>query len=171
MIRRIGFCLAILAPLVAGRAAEAGPLSLEQFFRGRLTANGTVENLRQGGTRAFTMDMKASWDGPKGTLVQEVAFADGERQHKVWTFEKIGEGRFVGRRADLTRDADVVEDEKGVRMSYNATTPVPALGTLNLAFEERLTPVSRGVVAMQSDITFLFVSAARVTMTITRAGP
>lgn len=154
--------------LLSASAALAGPLSLETFFKGRLVAKGKVENLRDNTVRPFTIEMVASWAGPTGTLVEDVAYADGVREHKVWTFEKTGEGRFVGHREDLTRDADVSEDEAGVRMSYKANTKVPSGSTWNLSFEDRLTPVSRDSVTVRSDVSYLFVPAARVTMTITR---
>ena len=56
-------------------------------------------------------------------------------------------------------------------MSYKANTRVPSGSTLNLSFEDRLTPVSPGLVAVRSDVSFLFLSAARVTMTVTRIDP
>lgn len=170
MTRPLATSLAAAAlSLLLPHAASAGPLSLEQFFNGKLSATGTADNLRDGTRRSFTIAMTASWKGPVGTLVEEVAFADGERQHKVWTFEKVGEGRFVGHREDLTQNAEVVEDGQGVLISYKANTRLPSGISFNLAFEDRMTPVSRDVVSVTTDVTYLFLSAARLNMTITRA--
>ena len=171
-MRKVRAGLSAVAGLaVTGTAACAGPLSLESFFRGHLVAKGQVEDLRAGSSRPFAMDMTATWSGATGTLVEDLAYADGERQHKIWTFEKTGAGQYVGHRADLTRDADVVEDERGVRMSYKANTRVPSGSTLNLAFEDRLIPVTADTVSVRSDVTYFFLPAARVTMTITRLVP
>ena len=82
-------------------------------------------------------------------------------------FERVSPGHYIGRREDLTRDADVVEDEAGVRMSYKANTPTPGGSTFNLSFEDRLTLNSPGRVTVVSDVTYLFLSAARIAMTIT----
>ena len=149
--------------------AQAAPLSLQAFFQGHLTGQGTLENFREGTKRPFTADMEARWSGSRGTLVQEIAFADGERQHRVWTFDKVGPGRFTGQREDLTRTAEVTEDGDGVRMVYKANTRVPSGSTFNLAFDDRMTPVSPTTLRVKSDISYLFLSVAEITMTITRA--
>ena len=151
--------------------AAAGPLSLERFFNGPLSATGTVENLRDGTKRDFTIAMQGSWNGPHGTLVEDVAYADGERDHKVWSFEKIGEGRYTGRRADVTQDAEVIEDGQGVGMTYKAETKVPAGLTLNLSFADRFTLVAPNRVTVRSDVTYLYVSAATLTLDITKIEP
>ena len=151
-------------------SAEAGPLVLDHFFNGPLSVTGTVENLRDGTKRDFTIAMQGSWNGPRGTLVEDVAYADGERDHKVWEFTKIAEGRYVGRRADVTRDAEIVEDAGGVTMTYKAETKVPAGLTLNLSFSDRFTLVAPNRVSVRSDVTYLFVPAATLTLDITKVG-
>lgn len=160
--------LATTLLLAAAPPAEAGPLSLERFFNGPLSATGTVENLRDGTKRDFTIAMQGSWDGPRGTLVEDVAYADGERDHKVWRFERVGEGRYTGRRADVTEDAAVVEDPQGIAMTYKAETKVRAGLTLNLSFSDRFTLVAPNKVLVRSDVTYLYVSAATLTLSITR---
>ncbi len=161
-------CSAALPLLIAATPAAAGPLLLEHFFNGPLFATGTVENLRDGTKRGITIAMQGSWNGPHGTLVEDIAYSDGEKQHKVWSFEKIGEGRYAGRRADVTRDAEIIEDDKGIVMTYKADTKVPAGLTLNLSFSDRFTPAGPNKVTLRSDVTYFYVSAATLTLTITR---
>lgn len=156
--------------LAGARPAEADPLVLDRFFDGPLSAKGTVENLRDGTKRDFTIAMQGHWDGPRGTLVEDVVYADGERDHKVWSFTKTGEGRYTGRRADVTRDADIVEDPQGVTMTYKADTKVPAGLTLDLSFSDRFRLVAPNRVSVRSDVSYLFVPAATVTLDITKAG-
>lgn len=163
----LGAFLACLAGSAA--PAQAGPLSLQAFFNGPLTATGTVENLRDNTRRDVTIAMQGSWTGSTGTLAEDIAYADGERDHKVWTFEKVGEGRYIGRRSDVTKDAEIVEDARGIGMTYKAETKVPAGLTLNLSFADRFTPIGPGKVAVRSDITYFFVSAATMTLTIVHA--
>ncbi len=118
--------LVALSLMACTHAACAGPLSLQDFFRGRLSAKGSVENFKDGTRRDFTMAMSASWTGSKGTLIEDVVYADGEREHKVWSFDKVSDGHFTGTREDLTRDATVVEDAEGIGMSYKANTRLPS---------------------------------------------
>ncbi|MCW6508479.1 DUF3833 family protein [Lichenifustis flavocetrariae] len=160
--------LAGLTTIATATAGEAGPLSLQSFFQGPLTARGTVENLRDGTKRDFVIEMVASWTGPNGTLVEDVAYSDGERERKVWHFEKVGDGRFVGRREDVAEDAEVTEDREGVHMVYKAKTRVPPGLSLNLSFDDRLTPVSPGHVVVRSNVTYLFVDAAKIDMEIVK---
>ena len=160
--------VAALLVLTGAPPAAAGPLSLERFFTGPLTATGTVENLRDGTRRDFTIAMQGRWNGPHGTLVEDVAYADGEKEHKVWSFEKVGDGRYLGRRSDVTRDAAIVEDDAGVAMTYKADTKVPPGLTLNLSFSDRFTLVAPDTVMVRSDVTYFGVSAAALTLRITR---
>lgn len=53
-------------------------------------------------------------------------------------------------------------------MTYKANTRVPSGSTLNLSFEDRLTSLSDDTVSVRSDVSYLFIPAARVTMTISR---
>ena len=167
MIRCLSF-LFTLAVLTTPSPATANPLLLETFFRGSLLAKGTVENYRERTTRAFTMKMAASWSGSRGTLTEDLLYADGERQHKVWTFDRTSEGHFVGHREDLTKDAEVIEDDRGVRMSYKAETRLSSGSTYDLSFEDRLTAVSDDVVDARSAVSWLLIPAGEVTMTITK---
>lgn len=168
MTRKVTVLAGVLAFAIATEV-HAGPLVLRDFFNGPLMAKGTVENLRDGTRRDFTITMLGSWTRSKGTLAEDIAYADGERDRKVWTFDKVGDGRYVGRRPDVTNDADIVEDETGIHMTYKAATKVPAGLTLNLSFDDRLTPVGPDRVAVRSDVTYLFVPAATLTLTITKA--
>ncbi|MDX7952975.1 DUF3833 family protein [Lichenihabitans sp. Uapishka_5] len=160
LILAAALCWAFVSPV------EAGPLSLERFFNGPLLATGTVENRRDGSRRDFTIAMQGHWSGPHGTLIEDVAYADGERDHKEWQFERVAEGRYVGRRADVTEDAEIVEDDKGVTMTYKADTKVPAGLTLNLSFVDRLTLTTPNTVLVHSDVTYFHVSAATLTLNI-----
>ncbi len=71
-------------------------LSPEQFFNGKLTAQGVVKNRSGTVTRYFTAQIHAYWreaNGVRtGTLEEVFKFNDGEIQHRTWTLTPSTKG-------------------------------------------------------------------------------
>jgi hypothetical protein len=166
------FRLTILAVAVLGQlvpAAAAGhKLVLEDFFRGRLVANGTFTNSWDGSHRDVRVDMRGRWDGHVLTLAENFAYADGQRLTKTWVFTKLGEGRYSGRREDVIGTASVVQDGNDVRLDYVARQPVKNGGTYDLVFHDRLVQTSSREVLNLADVRLLFFDIGRVELKIRR---
>jgi hypothetical protein len=148
--------------------ARAEPLRLDGFFKGSFTGTGEVDNYRDGTHRPFTATMRANWTGPRGTLVEDLVYADGEKKHFVWTFDKAEDGHFVGHRDDLIHDADIVQDGDIVRMKYTAKTRLPSGKIYILSFDDHLAQTSPTTVTLQGDVSYLFIGVGVTHMTITR---
>jgi hypothetical protein len=172
MTRRFGpaLLLAVLTGAASSFPAAAEPLRFDGFFKGNFTGKGEVDNYREGTHRDFTATMHAAWNGPRGTLVEDLAYADGEKKHFVWTFDKTGEGRFVGHRDDLINNADVFQDGDEVRMKYSAHTRVPPGKIYNLTFDDHFAQTSPTIVTLRGDVSYLFIGVGVTTMTITKSG-
>jgi hypothetical protein len=166
--------LAALALALCGALspAEAGgrKLVLEDFFRGHFIANGTFTNRWDGSHRDVRVDMRGHWDGQALTLVENFAYADGERLTKTWVFTKTGEGRYIGRREDVVGTATVVQDGNDVRLDYVARQPVKNGGTYDLTFHDRLVQTSARDVLNLADVGLLFFDVGRVELRIRRVG-
>ena len=83
--------------------------------RSRPSSDGTQPRLHHGHERQLDGRRQARWSRTSSTQTANGSTRSGR-------FEKTGDGHFVGHREDLTRDADVVEDAEGIRMSYKANT-------------------------------------------------
>ncbi len=109
--------LAVAVVLVAslGQVARAAhsnepdvrPFQFEQYFQGPIHARGFVKN--RGGTiiRRFWAEIVGTWDETDQTLTLDeiLHFDDGENLERVWKIERVGEGEYVGRAADVEGDA------------------------------------------------------------------
>jgi len=120
-------CRSLIAAIVAAaisasgiQAAQARKLVLESFFHGPLLAQGYFANTRDGSQRHLTVRMNRRWYGRALVLVEDFAYADGERDPKTWTFTKIAEGHYVGQREDVIGRAEVYQDGEDVRLRYVA---------------------------------------------------
>ncbi len=64
-------------------------LRLEEYFNGRLWADGVVLDRRGRERRRFHVDMQALWEGDWGRLQESYLFDDGERQHRTWNLRRL----------------------------------------------------------------------------------
>ena len=56
-------------------------------------------------TRRFVASIEASWEGDRGTLLEEFHFDDGEIQYRTWVLTNMGNGKYVGRAEDVIGEA------------------------------------------------------------------
>lgn len=100
-------------------AAAAPPLVLEQFFPGRTVGEGVFTNSWTGSERRFSVVIEGSWDGRTLTLVEDFAYADGEKDRKTWRLERTGAGVYAGTREDVVGQARAWTEGKVVRLEYS----------------------------------------------------
>jgi hypothetical protein len=81
-------------------------LDLKEFFNGELVAYGMLQNRSGVLTRRFTATIDASWDGDKGTLVEEFLFDDGEIQYRTWALTDLGNNNYQGVAGDVLGEAE-----------------------------------------------------------------
>lgn len=102
---------------LATQPALAKEFALERFFAGRTEAQGTFHAIN-GVNRAFKVDLSGRWDGRMLTLVEDFRFADGEKDRKVWRFEKLAPGSYRGTRDDVRGDTLVTINGDTATFSY-----------------------------------------------------
>ena len=100
-------------------AAAAPPLVLEQFFPGRTVGEGVFTNSWTGSERRFSVVIEGSWDGRTLTLVEDFAYADGEKDRKTWRLERTGAGVYAGTREDVVGQARAWTEGRVVRLEYS----------------------------------------------------
>ena len=115
LLALLGACA---SPPEAPVAAAAPPLVLEQFFPGRTVGQGVFTNSWTGSQRRFDVVIDGAWDGRTLTLVEDFAYADGEKDRKTWRFERTGPGVYAGTREDVVGPARAWTDGKVVRLEY-----------------------------------------------------
>ena len=129
----------LVVSLIASPAfAQKKSSALATFLSGHLTAAGHFQNHHDGSTRGVRVDIHGASDGAAFKLVEDTVFSDGEKQHKVWRFSKVGEGLYVGQRADLTGHATVETHDNRINIAYRARVPMKDGNIHDLDFKETL---------------------------------
>ena len=131
-----------LAPERLGEPALAErELRLEEFFNGRLWAEGVLCDRRGRVRRRLRIDMQALWEGDWGRLQESYVFDDGERQQRTWSLRRLAEHDGV-RRYEATA-ADVAGTARGrargneMRWSYVLDVPLGRL-RVRLRMDDRM---------------------------------
>ena len=131
-----------LAPERLGEPALAErELRLEEFFNGRLWAEGVLCDRRGRVRRRLRIDMQALWEGDWGRLQESYVFDDGERQQRTWSLRRFP-GHDGVRRYEATA-ADVVGTARGraqgneMRWSYVLDVPLGRL-RVRLRMDDRM---------------------------------
>lgn len=100
--------------------AEAGApaLHLEEFFVGSSHGEGVFINTFTGARREFGVTIVGSLAGDELTLVEDFAYADGEKDRKTWRLQRKGPGLYAGTREDVEGLAEVWTEKGQVRLRY-----------------------------------------------------
>jgi hypothetical protein len=142
-------------------------LVLENYFLGKLRGTGTCQDSEHG-TRTATFSGIGTLIPGGLRLTYDVVFSDGERQHKVWTFMKAGDGHYIGRRDDVVGDAQITQSGDDIHMSYKARVATNG-GVKNVSFDEHFTLTASGTIVNQLTASYLFLSVANSEITIHKA--
>ena len=150
---------ASLATLAAGAGAHAAGqrLVLHEWFRGPTHAVGRFRNNLTGDERKLAVDLMGRWNGRVLSLFEDFFYADGERDQKTWFFERVGEGRYIGKRDDVVAPTDVTTPQPDtVRFGYTADLKL-ASGVQRLDFDDTLTLRADGTVFNKAYVSRFFI--------------
>jgi len=157
--------LSMLLALGAPSVALAKPLTLEQFFRGSLVAEGTFRSTIGAPDRKMRVKMRGSWNSATQTLtlVEDFVFDDGEKDRKTWRFTRIAPGEYRGTREDVLGEARVFQDGDSVRLRYKAT-----VRGYDVAFDDLLVQENATTVRNTADVRWWFLRVGEVELLIRR---
>ncbi|MFD1694859.1 DUF3833 family protein [Roseibium aestuarii] len=161
----------VIASPSGARAAQASaapqPLALEEFFAGHALGTGTFVSELADVERDFTVGMSGKWDPKTRVFIlrEAIVYADGEREDKVWTFQKLGPGRYIGRRPDVRGLTQVFPTPDGA-LEFTYITDVMRNGKPQaIRFTDRLERVDRTTVRNTARASFLGLTVGTVDIT------
>jgi Protein of unknown function (DUF3833) len=76
-------------------------LVLEDYFLGKTTAWGVVQDRNGTLTRQFKVDIDGKWDGSVLTLDERFDYADGAKEQRIWSIRKTGPNSYEGTAGDV----------------------------------------------------------------------
>lgn len=144
--------------------ADASPAFIpEDYFDGPIKAWGLVQDYQGKVTRRFDVEMVGSWDGDVGTLEEEFAYYDGERQKRVWTIRKIADRRYEGSAADISGTATGEVNGNAMRWAYRMNLDVGD-NTYLITFDDWMFLMNDGVLINRSYLKKFGVTVAELTL-------
>ena len=104
--------------------AERPVLDLREYFSGTIDGWGMFQDRSGRVQRRFTVVIRAEWQGDTGTLDEDFVWSDGERQKRVWTLRRLGDGRYTGTAADVVGEAQGRAAGNAFQWRYTMALPV-----------------------------------------------
>lgn len=92
---------------------------LFDYFEGKVTAWGMVQDYTDKQTRRFTVEIIGSVEGDTLTLVEDFVFDDGEIDQRIWVINRDGEGSYVGEADDIIGQATGREVGNALQWQYD----------------------------------------------------
>lgn len=163
---------AVLLPGCAGvdpaqYASQRPQLSLERFFDGTLDGWGMFQDRSGKVLRRFTVVIHAKWEGDTGTLDEEFVWSDGERQRRVWTLRRLGDGRYSGTADDVIGQAEGVVSGNALRWRYVLAVPVDGR-TWHFDFDDWMFLVDERVMLNRAVMSKFGIRVGEVTLSMAR---
>lgn len=137
----------------------------ETFFDGQLTAHGVVKNWTGKVTRYFNADINAFWKGSIGTIEEDFIFDDGEKQRRVWTLTRHGDGSYIGTAGDVVGEAKGNVAGNSMFLKYVLAVPYGD-GTINLVIDDRMYLVNPDTLINESEMRKFGLNVGQIILVI-----
>jgi hypothetical protein len=180
MIRRLflaggivlgGLALTSCASVPAAPKAPAAPLTLVDAFSGRSTGVGHFKVWLTGDERRFNAVLNGSVTGQTGarrlTVVEDFIYDDGDKNRLTWVFDEVSAGRWTGKREDTVGEAEVIEKDGVIRLTYTADFASP-FGITRLGFSDVIYDAGNGLIINDAIVTRWGLPVAKVQFKIQR---
>jgi hypothetical protein len=165
-VRRSYFAVLLAASVAASPALAQKKSDLATFLSGHLTATGQFHNHHDGSTRGVRVDIHGAPDGSAFKLVEDTVYSDGEKQHRIWRFSKVGDGLYVGQRADLIGHAAVKTHGDKIDISYRAHVPTEDGVIHDLDFKETFVFTQSGTADYWVSVSLLSIPLGEAHLTV-----
>lgn len=99
-------------------AGTTPALDIGEYFDGRTRAWGMVQDYRGEVQRRFVVDIDGEHDGNRLVLDEHFVYDDGETERRIWTFERQGDGRWVGSANDVEGPVEARQAGHAFHMTY-----------------------------------------------------
>lgn len=153
-------------------AETAGPLTLVSAFEGRTTGRGVFRIRLTGEERRFTADLhgRVTRTAPARTLTvaEDFVFDDGQTDRLTWVFRETAPGRWTGKREDTVGEAEVIEEDGLIRLTYTADFR-SLEGTTRLGFRDVIHAAPEGTIVNDGVVSRWGLPVADVRFVIRRS--
>jgi hypothetical protein len=152
-------------------AGEKPALDLRQYFNGTLVGHGLFMDRSGQVQRRFVVTIKASWNGDTGTLDEDFAWSDGEREKRIWTLRPVpGQpGRWRGTAADVKGEAAGVVSGNSLNWTYTFMLRTKEGRRYDIDFDDWMFLIDDKVMLNRAVMTFWGFRVGEVLISFNRA--
>jgi hypothetical protein len=118
MPRILAGLFAAMTVFAACATASAKDFRLEDYFAGTTYARGQFSAIT-GVSRTFDVVLTGRWNGRRLKLIEDFAYADGEKDRKTWIFTRTGPNTYSGTREDVVGQTTVTITGDTARFAYD----------------------------------------------------
>lgn len=136
------------------------------YFNGPLVAEGVVRGRNGEVSRYFNATIDARWDENGGVLDEVFIWSDGERQTRVWEFERIGDRHYRGTAGDVVKPAEMRFAGNAVNMKYVLAVPLDSGRTINVTMDDWLYQVNDQTLINVTEMTKFGFKVGEVVLTM-----
>ena len=140
---------------------------LEDYFRGQVSAAGIFEDRFGKLRRQFTVEIYGTWNGRELVLDERFVYSDGEKDRRVWTIEKVGDGAYRGRADDVIGFAEGIARGNALNWRYDMDLKVGGQ-TIKVHFNDWMFLQESGMMLNRARISKLGIELGTVTLAFTK---
>ena len=146
---------------------ETPKLILENYFNGRMVANGLVMDRAGQVTRRFKVQLNTVWKENIGTLTEDFVWNNGEKTQRIWTIKKLSEGSYQGSAADILGIAVGEQAGNAFHWTYKMDLPVDHT-SYRVHFNDWMYLTDEKVLINKAQITWFGIHAGEVLISFTK---
>jgi hypothetical protein len=151
--------------------ADRKAVDLATFLSGHMIAVGQFQNYHDGSKRSLRVDIHGKSEGDAFRLVEDTTYSDGEKHHWVWTFSKIGGGRYIGQRTNLVGHAKAEARGNRISIAYRSHVPTKDGKIRDLDFNETFVFTQSGTADYKLSVSFLFIQVGQAHLSVRKLPP
>lgn len=104
-------------------AGHSPAFDIRQFFNGDVVAMGVFIDRSGMADPSFKADMKGTWNGNDGKLVEHFVYSDGRTDDRTWTIHFIDDHHFTATAHDVVGEAKGAQYGNAFNMRYVLKVP------------------------------------------------
>lgn len=125
----------------------------EEYFIGRTKAWGFFQDRFGTIRREFVVEIDGSMEGEVLVLDERFAYADGERDTRVWRIKSLGNGAYEGTAGDIVGTAKGQANGRAMNWVYDFDLPVGGGSTWRVRFDDWMLLQDQEVMLNRTTIT------------------
>ena len=149
---------------------QSQAFNISNYFDGKITGWGTVQDYRGKVIRRFCVDIIGTWQGNSGTLAESFYFDDGEISFRNWQLTQNQSGQYQGHAEDIIGTA--YGEHKGFAFNFRYQLLL-TLGdnTYQVSMDDWMYQLSEHKVINKTSMSKLGIEVANITLFFDKSNP